>query len=91
MYGGAMKKNSKGRKSSRKSKKASKSRKTRGSKKWVQSVTSQLSHPGALSRQAKAAGMSTKAFAHKVLRNPGSYSLTTRRRAQFFVNINRRN
>ena len=66
-------------------------RRVRKSKKWVSKATSHLSKPGSLSRQARRAGMSTKAFAHKVLKSPGKYSLTTRRRAQFFVNINRRN
>ena len=68
-----------------------KKRRSRKSKKWVSKATSSLKKPGSLTRQAKAARMTTKAFAHRVLRNPSHYSLTTRRRAQFFVNINRRN
>ena len=45
-------------------------RKSKRSKRWVQNVTSKLSHPGALSHKAERAKMSTTDFAHTVLKNP---------------------
>jgi hypothetical protein len=60
---------------------------------WVQAATQGgLRRPGALSRAAAQANMSTNAYACKVLAAPpGSYSPQRRKQAQFFVNINRRN
>ena len=62
-----------------------------GSRRWVRSATSRLRHPGALSRKAKSAGKTTKAFACAVLRSPRLHTLETQRQAQFFVNINKQN
>jgi len=43
---------------------------------------------GAFSAKARHAGMSTKAYACKVVRSP-SADVTTRREAQMFINMNR--
>ena len=67
----------------------SRSRKVAG-KKWVSSVVRSLKRPGAFSRKARSAGMSTQAYACKVLRSPSAHSLQTRRQAQFFVNISKK-
>lgn len=67
-----------------------KSKRSAKSKRWVSGVLSK-SKRGTLSRKAAAANMSTKAFACKVLRSPKNFSLATRRQAQLFVNINRKN
>jgi len=42
-----------------------------------------IKRPGALTRKAKAAGMSVQAFAAKVRGNPESFSTRTRRQAAF--------
>jgi len=43
-----------------------------------------IKHPGALTRKAKAAGMSPRAFATKVMSaKKGTYSAQTRRQANF--------
>jgi len=43
-----------------------------------------IKHPGALTRKAKASGMSPRAFASKVMSAPkGRYSAQTRRQANF--------
>jgi len=47
-------------------------------KKWIQKA---IKHPGAFSKQAKAAGMSTAAFARKVLAKGSKASTTLKRRA----------
>ncbi len=59
-------------------------------KRWVSKVLGK-SKRGSLSRKAKQAGVSTKSFACRVLRSPRNYKLETRRQAQLFVNINKRN
>jgi hypothetical protein len=46
---------------------------------WIKKATSK--NPGAFTRQAKAAGMSTKAFANKVLANKDDYNAKTEKRA----------
>jgi hypothetical protein len=43
---------------------------------------------GAFTNQAKRAGMTTTKFAKRVLSNPDKFTETTRKRAQFFKNIN---
>jgi len=57
-----------------------------GRKNWVTKAERSMKHPGALSRKARRAGMSTGAFACKSLR---SKNIQTRRQAQFYVNINK--
>ena len=47
-------------------------------KNWIGSV---IKHPGAFTRKAKAAGMSTSAYASKVLRAGSTASATTKRQA----------
>lgn len=47
-------------------------------KKWIQKA---IKHPGAFSRKAKKAGMSTSGFARKVSAHPSRYSSTTVRQA----------
>jgi hypothetical protein len=43
-----------------------------------------IKHPGALTRKAKASGMSPRAFANKVMAAPkGRYTAQTRRQANF--------
>jgi hypothetical protein len=46
---------------------------------WIKKATSK--NPGAFKRQAKAAGMSTSAFANKVLSNKDNFNATTEKRA----------
>ena len=46
---------------------------------WIKKATSK--NPGAFTRQAKAAGMSTSAFANKVLSNKDDYNAKTEKRA----------
>ena len=46
---------------------------------WIKKATSK--NPGAFKRQAKAAGMSTSAFANKVLANKDDYNAKTEKRA----------
>jgi hypothetical protein len=46
---------------------------------WIKKATSK--NPGAFTRQAKAAGMSTSAFANKVLANKDDYNAKTEKRA----------
>ena len=46
---------------------------------WIKGATSK--NPGAFKRQAKSAGMSTSAFANKVLGNKGDFSAKTEKRA----------
>ncbi len=46
---------------------------------WIKKATSK--NPGAFTRQAKAAGMSTTAFANKVLANKDDYNAKTEKRA----------
>ena len=46
---------------------------------WIKKATSK--NPGAFKRQAKAAGMSTSAFANKVLSNKDDFNATTEKRA----------
>jgi len=48
--------------------KASKSRKTGGGKKWISKA---IVRPGALTRKAKAAGMTVQAFARAKRKAPG--------------------
>lgn len=48
-------------------------------KKWISGA---IKHPGAFKAQAKKAGMSTSAFAKKVLSGGSNASATTKRRAR---------
>lgn len=58
-----------------------------GSKeKWIQEVVKHIKE-GAFTKQAKREGLEPEEFAEKVLANPKKYQLTTRRRAQFLVNL----
>jgi len=47
-------------------------------RKWIKGA---IKNPGALTAQARRAGMSTAKFAAKVRANPSRYSAATRRRA----------
>lgn len=47
-------------------------------KKWIQGA---IKNPGAFSRKAKSAGMSTSAYASKVLKKGSTASATTKRQA----------
>tara|TARA_R110002073_G_scaffold320611_1_gene496115 strand:+ start:73 stop:258 length:186 start_codon:yes stop_codon:yes gene_type:complete len=47
----------------------------------VDFIKGAIKKPGALTKQAKKAGMSVKSFESKVLKNPKNYSATTVRRA----------
>lgn len=59
--------------------------------KWIQSVVgSKDFKAGAFTAQAKKEGMTPMSFMKKVLDNPEDYSVTTRRRAQFLKNIQRK-
>jgi hypothetical protein len=53
---------------------------------FIQDVTSHMK-TGAFTKQAKKAGMETEEFADYVLKHPDFFTVTTRRRAQFLVNI----
>ena len=53
---------------------------------WIQDATEHMKK-GAFTAQAKRAGLTTAEFAEKVLEHPEDYTPTTRKRAQFFVNI----
>ena len=44
----------------------------------------------ALTNQAKRAKMSIRQFANSVKRNPKKYSVTTRKRVQFYLNFNKK-
>lgn len=48
-------------------------------KKWIQEAVSE--HPGAFSKKAKEAGMSTSAYAAKVTANPDEYDKKTVKQA----------
>ena len=48
-------------------------------KKWIQEAVSE--HPGAFSKKAKDAGMSTSAYAAKVTANPDEYDKKTVKQA----------
>ena len=62
----------------------------RRSKNWVQNALKKSKH-GVFKSKAMRAKMTTKAFAREVVKHPDSYSLKTRRQAQLFRNINRKN
>jgi hypothetical protein len=47
--------------------------------KWIQEATSE--HPGAFSKKAKEAGMSTEEYAAKVTANPSEYDKRTVKQA----------
>ena len=53
---------------------------------FIQDVTSHMK-TGAFTKQAKRAGMETEEFADYVLEHPDLFTIKTRRRAQFLVNI----
>ena len=58
---------------------------------WIQEATKEMEEDGtegAFTKQAKRAGMSTTAFAKKVLKNPKKFNETTRKRALFMKNTN---
>ncbi len=76
--------------SPKRSRRSGRHSKRSGSKRWIQGVVgSKKFKSGSFTRQAKAAGMGTKAFMRHVLAHPTRYSVTTRRRAQFLKNIQR--
>ena len=59
-------------------------------KKWIQKATKEMKRKGTVgsfSAAAKRADKSTGAYAREVLGNPGDFSDTTRRRAQFAENV----
>jgi len=59
--------------------------------KFIQEVVSSPSFKaGAFTKQAAAHDMSVKEFKEEVLSNPEKYDTTTRRRAQFLKNIERK-
>ena len=58
--------------------------------KWIQDA---IKRPGAFGKKAKAADMSTAAYANKVMRNPKDFSTRTRRqasRAKTLMGFNRK-
>ena len=57
--------------------------------KWIQEAMKHVKH-GAFTREAKAAGSTPLPYAKQVLAHPKEHSLTTRRRAQFLMNIQRK-
>lgn len=59
-------------------------------KKWIQKSKRRMEQKGtvgAFSRKAKAAGMSTKAYASKVMSNKGRYSPATVQQANWARNV----
>lgn len=61
----------------------------RSKKSWVSKAEKKIKNKGSFSRAAAAKGLSTQAFACDVLRSKSKYDARTRRRAQFYVNINK--
>ena len=62
----------------------------KGGKTWVQKSVAEMEKKGTVglfTKKAKAAGMSTKDFMKKVLTNPDSYDLKTRKEAQWMANV----
>ncbi len=57
--------------------------------KWIQEATKGMKK-GALTDEAKRHGMEPLEFAHHVLAHPKDFTITTRRRAQFAVNVQKR-
>ena len=58
--------------------------------KWIQKATDRMKEKGTVgsfSAAAKRADKSTGAYAREVLANPGDFSPTTRKRAQFAKNV----
>lgn len=55
-------------------------------KKWIQKVTEDMKK-GAFTKQALRAGMTPEEFADAVMKHPEKHTLTTRRRAQFLINL----
>lgn len=58
-------------------------------KKWVQEAVKHIKK-GALTKTAKAHGEKPMEFAKEVLEHPEQHTKTTRKRAQFAVNIQRK-
>ena len=59
-------------------------------KKWIQKATDRMKEKGTVgsfSAAAKRADKSTGSYAREVLANPGDFSGTTRKRAQFAENV----
>ena len=59
-------------------------------KKWIQKATKEMKRKGTVgsfSAAAKRADKSTGSYAKEVLANPGDFSPTTRKRAQFAKNV----
>jgi len=59
-------------------------------KKWIQKATDRMKEKGTVgsfSAAAKRADKSTGSYAREVLANPGDFSETTRKRAQFAENV----
>lgn len=57
-----------------------------GDTKWVQEAMESIKE-GALTKTAKASGMTPLEFAHEVVKHPERHTEKTRKRAQFLVNI----
>jgi len=60
-----------------------------GGGKWVQEAVKHIKK-GAMTAQAKRVGKKPMEFAAEVLAHPGAHTETTRKRAQFAVNIQKR-
>ena len=61
-------------------------------KNWIQGVDKEMEKKGTVgsfTKQAKKAGMSVQDFAKKVKDNPSDYTETTRKRAQFAINMSK--
>ena len=58
-------------------------------KKWIQGVVAHMKK-GAFTAQAKQHGMTVPEFREEVMEHPTKYSTTTKRRAQFLTNIQRK-
>lgn len=60
-----------------------------GGGKWIQEAVKHIKK-GAMTAQAKREGKKPMEFAAEVLAHPGAHTETTRKRAQFAVNIQKR-
>ena len=60
---------------------------------WIQKATKEMDKKGTIgsfTKQAKRAKMSTEAFADEVLNNPSKFKEKTRKRAQFYKNMQKK-
>jgi hypothetical protein len=58
-------------------------------KKWIQEAVSKMKH-GAFTKEALKHKMTPEEFADEVMANPEKYSKTTKKRAQFLINIRKK-